>query len=197
MSSLREMKTQKKKDEIVQSALSIIAEKGYHATTMEDIAANLLMTKGSVYYYFKNKQDLLYQSQKSLLEQSMLNIEEVMREQLTVTEKLNKVMIVHIEYLIIERTGFGMGLSPNQFFEGVQLDDILYLRDKYSSNIDLLIIKGMEEGSFKVVDVKIVRNIILGAMNYILEWYSPGGSKSKEVLAESISGYLQYILIKN
>ena len=78
--SLRRKKAEKKKEDIIQSALSIISEKGYHATTMEDIAAKLLMTKGSVYYYFKDKQDLLFESQKMLMEQSIANIEKVIFE---------------------------------------------------------------------------------------------------------------------
>ena len=195
--SLRERKTQKKKEEIVHSALSIIAEKGYHATTMEDIASNLLMTKGSVYYYFENKQDLLYQSQKSLLEQSISNVQLVMNEDLPIIEKLNKTLYVHIDYLITERTGCEMSLSPDHFFEGEQLENIIYLRDKYSSIIDLLIMTGIEEGQFNKVDVSIVRNIILGAMNYVIEWYSPQGSMNKEELAKSISGYLKLILLKS
>src|SRR5699024_12271036 len=116
MMSLRERKTQKKKEEIVRSALSIIAEKGYHATTMEDNASNLLMTKGSVYYYFENKQDLLYQSQKSLLEQSISNVQEVMNEDLLIIEKLNTTMYVHIDHIITERTDLEMRLRRIHFF---------------------------------------------------------------------------------
>lgn len=193
--SFRQKKAERKKEEIIQSALSIISEKGYHATTMEDIAAKLLMTKGSVYYYFKDKQDLVYKSHKMLLEQSINNIEQILTEDLSAREKLEKTMIVHIDYLITERTGFTLGARPEQIFEGEQLKDILDLREKYSEYIDSLIIEGMEKGYFQKVDIKIVRNIILGAMNYIIEWYSPNGSKSKEELAKMISNYLLRILI--
>ena len=195
--SLREKKAEKKKEEIIQSALSIIAEKGYHATTMEDIAAKLLMTKGSVYYYFKDKQDLLFKSQKMLLEQSIQNIEEIMAEALPITKKLQKVMVVHTDFLITERTGFAMGARPDQFFVGEQLKEVISLRQKYSHYIDNLITQGIDSGYFVEVDIKIVRNIILGAMNYVIDWYSPEGSKNKNQLAKSISDYLLRILIKD
>src|SRR5699024_5131746 len=97
---------------------------------------------------------------------------------------------------ITERTGFEMSLSPNQFFEGVQLENILYLRYKYSSIIVLLITTVIEEGEFNDVDVTIVRTIVLGSMYYVIEWYSPQGSLDKEDLAKSISGYLKLILLK-
>lgn len=58
--SLREQKAAKKKEDILRSASLVISRSGYHNATMEDIAAELLMTKGSLYYYFKNKEELLY-----------------------------------------------------------------------------------------------------------------------------------------
>lgn len=195
--SLREKKAAKKKAEMIRSALSIIEEKGYHATTMEDIASKLLMTKGSVYYYFKDKQDLLFQSQKMLLTQCITNIEEIRAKDLDISEKLRKIMVVHIEYLITERTGFAMGSKPEQFFSGDQLKGILQLRDQYSKHIDDILQEGIAEDVFTAVDIKIVRNIILGAMNWVIEWYSPTGVKDKTELAESIADYLLRILIKD
>ena len=57
--SLREKKAARKKEEILRSASLVIARNGYQNATIEDIAAELLMTKGSLYYYFKNKEELL------------------------------------------------------------------------------------------------------------------------------------------
>ncbi|WP_301110015.1 TetR/AcrR family transcriptional regulator [Sporosarcina sp.] len=193
--SLREKKVEKKKDEIRQSAMSVIAEKGYHATTMEDIAAKLLMTKGSVYYYFKDKEDLVFESQKMLLEQGIEHLENVMSQEVSTGLKLHNAMVVHIEYLITERTDFFLGAKPDQVFNGEHLQEILRLRNKYSDYIDQLIQQGMKDGSFKKVDSNIVKNIILGAMNNVIIWYSPKGSKNKNELANSIADYLLQILV--
>ena len=61
---LSEKKLQKKKQEIILSAVKIVNKKGYQGATMEEIAAELLMTKGSLYYYFKNKEDLYFNVMK-------------------------------------------------------------------------------------------------------------------------------------
>ena len=106
-------------------------------------------------------------------------------------------MVVHIEYLITERTGFTMGARPDQLFAGDQLKDILELREKYSKYIDDLIAQGIEDGGFIEIDIRLVRNIILGAMNYMIDWYSPEGNKSKYELAKVVSNYLLRILIKD
>ncbi|MHA6258671.1 TetR/AcrR family transcriptional regulator [Sporosarcina sp. CAU 1771] len=195
--TLRAKKTARKKEEILRSALSILYEKGYHGTTLEEIAANLLMTKGSIYYYFKDKQELLYHCQLMILEQSIENIKEVCSRELSVTDKLRESMIIHVKYAISEKNGFEMMAIPEQFFQGSQLEKILLLRDDYSSRFDQLIIQGVEEGVFNSIDLKVVRNIILGAMHWVTHWYSPDGEKSGSEIAESVADYLLRIFIKN
>jgi len=196
--ALREQKTARKKDEIIQAAVSLFMEKGYTGTTMEDVAAKLLMTKGSVYYYFKDKQELLYQSQKMLLEKSIENIEVIKQAQdLPVIERLRKSMIVHIKYLISERSGFETMVDPERYFTETQVEKIIKLRNNYEKNFDQLIIEGIERNVFASLDIKIVRNIVLGAMNWVIQWYSPKGEKDETEVAELISDYLLRILMKN
>lgn len=192
--SLRTLKTKKKKTEIIQSATSIIEEKGFHNTTMEDIAANLLMTKGSLYYYFKNKQDLLFQSQVLLLEQSIGNIESILQKNTNPEKSLEKAITTHIEYLIEEQATFAMGVSPEQFFADEQLDTILELRHRYAQHVDQLLLNIMEEKAIETKDVKLVRNLLLGAMNWMIEWYSPQGELSPDELAEKMTMYLMKIV---
>lgn len=192
--SLRTLKTKKKKTEIIQSATSIIEDKGFHNTTMEDIAANLLMTKGSLYYYFKNKQDLLFQSQVLLLEQSIGNIESIIEFNTNPENALKKAITTHIEYLIEEQATFAMGVSPEQFFTGDQLDTILELRHNYAQHVDQLLLDMMEEKAIETKDLKLVRNLLLGAMNWMIEWYSPQGKWSPDELAEKMTIYLMKIV---
>ena len=68
---LSEKKLLKKKKDILLSAIKIVNLKGYQGATMEEIAAELLMTKGSLYYYFKNKEDLIFQCHELILSQVM------------------------------------------------------------------------------------------------------------------------------
>ncbi|WP_067726194.1 TetR/AcrR family transcriptional regulator [Oceanobacillus damuensis] len=194
--SLREKKTAKKKEEIISTAVSIIAEKGYQRTTMEDIASRLLMTKGSVYYYFKDKQDLLFQSHQLLLERSIENIHDIQQLDIPITEKLKQSMIAHIDHLISEKSGFELMLKPEQYFSDYQLQEIQKLREDYSRCFDQLIAEGIGTGIFVSLDKKIVRNLVLGAMNWITQWYSLDGKLGKEEMSETISDYLMRILIK-
>lgn len=194
--SLRKQKTAKKKDEILQSALGLISEKGYHGTTMEDIASHLLMTKGALYYYFKDKQDLVYQSQIKMLEQSIASLEQVMEMELTPPEKLANIITVHTEYLIGEMAGFELMINPNEIYTEAQLKEIIRLRDAYADCYDQLLTEGIEGGYFLPGDVKIVRNLLLGAVNWVTQWYSPHGKMNKTEFVETITAYMMRIVQK-
>lgn len=194
--SLRMRKIAKKKEEILQSALRLLAKKGYHGTTMEEIASHLLMTKGSLYYYFKDKQDLVFQSQLMILQQSIENIRIIKRKKISQTDKLALAISVHIEYAIREKSGFELMINPKQIFSAHQLEEILRLRDEYAVEYDALLTAGVKEGVFSANDIKVVRNLLLGAMNWVTQWYSSEGKMNEKEVASLITRYLMRIVLK-
>ncbi|TQR18525.1 TetR/AcrR family transcriptional regulator [Psychrobacillus soli] len=194
--NLREKKAMQKKEAIMKAAISVFAEKTYQGATLEDVAQRLLMTKGAVYYYFKDKQDLLYQSQVYLLENSLNNIAEIEESDLPAEEKVSQAISQHIEYVIHERTGFESMLSSESILSNEQYEHILRLQNGYEKHFDELIQEGITQGVFIQADIKIVRNLILGAMNWLMHWYSEGGKKSKHELSKMIAFYLMRMVLK-
>lgn len=195
MSSFKERKIAKKKEEILRSAAAIFAEKGYHGTTMEEVAAKLLMTKGSMYYYFKNKDALLFHCHQMIMEKSIGKMEEVLNSTLTWTEKLKNAIKAHVQLATSEKSMFMVMDKPNQHFTDEYLQEILASRTKYAQYFDQILLEGIRSKEFQNVDVKMVRMIILGALNWIQEWYSPEGEKSGEEISEAFSAYLLKIVL--
>jgi len=196
MSSFRTRKIEKKKQEIMRSAATVLAEKGYNGTTMEEIAAKLLMTKGSMYYYFKNKDDLLYQCHQMIMEISLDQIEKVADSDLNPIEKLSSALKGHILLATSEKSMFMVMDKPNQNFSDLQLQEILNLRKRYSHFFDKIITEGIEKQVFDDVNVKMVRMIILGALNWIQEWYDQSGPQSADEISEAYSSYLLKMVVK-
>lgn len=197
--SLRERKKERKKTEILQSALTVLSEKGYHGTTMEDIATHLLMTKGALYYYFKDKQELVYESQVKLLNRSIENVQEMNNMDTLATEKLITIIRLHIEYLIQNKSGFELMAKPEEIFSETQLTEIYRLREQYAKHYDILLGEGIRDGSFAIEkdEIKIVRNLLLGALNWMTQWYSPHGDKSLPEFVETVTRYVLRIVRVN
>jgi len=193
--SLRKQKLDKKKEEMIQSAAEVFAEKGYNGTTMEDIAAKLLMTKGSVYYYFKDKQDLLFQMQQTLLNKSISYIQDILQQDLSTERKMKQALKTHITFILKDRASFELMIKPELYFTEEQQSVLQKQMDMYSDCFDQLIKEGVERQLFYPVEIKITRNILLGAVNHVLHWYSPSGQKSISEIADLISEYLLRMLL--
>ncbi len=191
---ISEKRTLRKKEEILFSAISIINEKGYSGATMEEIAAELLMTKGSLYYYFKNKSDLMFQCHNFVLSKASEDMEEILNGEESIKEILLKMVATHIDYAVEEKETFNLIMEPKRFFNEEQLEQVLALRKKYEGHFDRIISRGIQNGGFHTTEPSIARMIILGSMNWIQQWYNPNGRLSKEELAVIYSDYILKIL---
>jgi AcrR family transcriptional regulator len=196
MSSFRVQKIAKKKQEILRSAASVLAEKGYHGTTMEEIAAKLLMTKGSMYYYFKNKDDLLYQCHQMILQMSIERIEEVVSSDLAPIEKFRSAIKGHILLATSEKSMFTVLDKPFKNFSDEQLQEVIEIRRTYSEYFDSIIEEGIEKNVFEAVDVRMVRLIILGALNSVQLWYNPDGRQSANEISDTFADYILKMVVK-
>ena len=191
---LSEKRTLKKKEQILLTAITVLNQRGYDGATMEEIAAELLMTKGSLYYYFKNKGDLMYECHNFILSQAITDLEDVLKGEGTAEETLRGMISSHIDYAIDEKETNNLIMEPRRFFNEDQLEPVLQLRKYYSGLFDRVIEKGITSGEFQVEEPLIVRMMILGAMNWIQQWYRPDGSMTKDELKQKFGDQIVKLL---
>lgn len=192
--SLRKQKIKKKRTEMLRSAAKIVKEKGYDRATMDDIAAELLMTKGALYYYFDSKEQLIFQCHELIFSEAITAMEEIIRMDLPALAKMEKAICTHIDYVINERDMFNMIIQPEQFFEEDHLYVVLEQRAKIASIFDRIIEEGLSNGEFIIPEPKMVRMMILGAMNWIQTWYSTEGKYNADEIAKIYSDSLLKLL---
>lgn len=192
--SLKIKKMIKKKKDILRSAARVVSKEGYHGATMNDIATELLMTKGALYYYFNNKEELIFQCHDLILSEAIEEVGVILELDLTSVEKMEQAIIRHIHFVIDEREMFNMLLQPEHTFADKHISCILEKREKYAAIFDEIIEEGVKNGSFHVKETKMARMMILGAINWIQQWYSLKGERSKEEVANIHAEYLLKIL---
>jgi len=190
MASFREIRFLEKKEDIFSRAAEIFSKKGYERTTLEEIAAALKMTKSSIYYYFKGKEDILFQSlirAHSLANEFLSEIAE--KKNISPEDKLTLAIKEHVK--VITKT-FVYGtlrqqdlLLPDKLRKGVMAE-----RDKFQTTFTGIIQEGVEAGCFRNSNLKITSFAILGSVNWIARWYSPEGPLSPEEIGDAIAEYL-------
>ncbi len=189
MATLRERKTQIKKMQILQRAAEIFQRKGFHITTMDEIANQLMMTKGSLYYYFKNKEEILFVCHEHSLDMVLKALREIQASEESPEIKLRKLLANHMRIIMTEPTALVVAteLEP---LKGEYRQVIFEKRRTFELGLRQILAEGIGKGVFHKYNPKILGFIILGTLNWITKWYSPAGEMGEEQIIDSISEVL-------
>jgi AcrR family transcriptional regulator len=187
-------------DRILTEAARLFYEKGYHATSMEDLAAAVGIKKGSLYYYIESKEQLFFEIAEVIPPKFIANVSALLEDtQLTAEQKLRIAITKHLELFETE-----MGLAWSRIFlleyralPGKHQRKLLEQRQHYENVFRKLVADGVERGEFAQVDVAIVTRAILGMCNWAMEWYSTTGKLSGKEIASSFSELILKGLLKS
>ncbi|MDF1855131.1 TetR/AcrR family transcriptional regulator [Pseudooceanicola sp.] len=160
-------------------AARIFNEKGYHATSLDEIADEIGVTKTALYYYFKNKEQLLYECIKLTYNCGQNARLEAEKADGSAFEKLQLLYRRFMENLMEERGAYTTMANIRSLPQDHQAEllDRRRALDRYSR---MLIEKAIEEGDLRPVDVRITSNFFLGAVNWILRWHSEDDAMSPQ-----------------
>jgi AcrR family transcriptional regulator len=124
---------------------------GYHGTTMEQIAEQSLMTKGSLYYYFRDKEEILFAVHDSALERLLAELDRVKRRRVCPCDRLEDLLASHIRIMVEGFQGTALALefaalSPRR------LHTVVEKRDRYERAVRSLIEQGARQGCLRATD---------------------------------------------
>ena len=163
------------REKILEAAAQIFSQKGYHATSMNDIASAVNLQKASLYYHVENKQEILLSLLEEALELVTNKVRVVNHKSVSSDEKLRWAMRIYLETLGEQRD-----LAAILLLEHRSLDPDLHKshapqRDRFEQLWRDLVQAGIDEGIFYPRDVPLTTRALLGAMNWVVTWYQEGG----------------------
>ncbi len=161
-------------DAILESAVAAFRARGYHGTSMEQIADQLLMTKGSLYYYFRDKEEILFAVHDRALDLVLVEVARVRRMKACPCEKLSELLAAHIRIMVEGFYGTGLAIEFGTL-SPARLRRVVAKRDRYEGTVRALLVQGARKGCLRRVDPKMAGMAMLGAINWIARWYRPGG----------------------
>lgn len=156
---------------------------------MREIAAESGMHVGNLYYYFRNKQELLAFCQRQTLSGLLTLVETIRHQPLAADAKLYGLVVGHVVRLNKEMPGSLAHLEV-EALEGQWQAEILRQRDQYEAAIRGLIEEGIESGLFRQVDSGVAVKAILGALNWTVKWFQPAGAKTSEEIGAEFAEML-------
>jgi AcrR family transcriptional regulator/NAD(P)-dependent dehydrogenase (short-subunit alcohol dehydrogenase family) len=179
-----------RRDEIVRKAIESFQRHGYHNTTIENIAHQLGLTKGSVYYYVEGKQDLLFEAHRFAMGLLRRGLKEIAALNASPQKKLERAIRHHIRAVIDELSLATVLLQQEYSLSAAQRRKIVAMRDEYEQLFRAVILEGIAKGVFRPVDVRVIGFAILGALNWMPHWFSHSGRLGKDEVADMFVDYL-------
>jgi len=175
--------------EILKSAAAAFRRRGYHGASVGEIADALHMTKGSLYYYFRNKEEILYFCHDYSLDILLDLLKDVQAEGRPPDEKLRRLIVAFVHMIIDELHGTALTMDL-QALSPRALRRIIAKRDRFDRGIRQVLEEGMDAGVFARADPKLLAFAILGAVNWIPRWFDPRGRATSEEIAQAFAEYL-------
>lgn len=193
-SSVRREATERKPreerwQELLNAAAKIFYEKGYEASSLQDIANEVGILKGSIYYYIKTKKDL----RDHLVNEVHLNgirlVKSAAMTKGNPLERLEAVIIAHVTYLCNNMAQTAVYLEQ---FKNVIADSRYDMkRHAYRDVVESVIREGQEEGYiFEDMHPSFTAQVILSSLNSVSQWYTPRKSRPPKMTAEHLARVL-------
>jgi AcrR family transcriptional regulator len=175
--------------DIMKSAAKAFRRLGYHGATVEQIAAALKMKKGNLYYYFKNKEAILFACHQYSLDELIRLLEEVEQSGLTADEKLRRLIVAFVHTILDELHGTALFLDL-EALSPVHLKAVIARRDTFDRGVRRVLEEGMATGTFGPGDAKLRAFALFGAVNWIPRWFNPEGPASSQEIADHFADFL-------
>lgn len=179
-----------KRDAVIRTAARAFDERGYHNTSLDDIAAALGVTKPTVYYYVANKEQLLFECFRAGLEPIRAALRRAEATPGTGRDRLREV-IRDYAVAIASEYGWCMVRAEHQDLGTELSSQVKALKSEIDRGIRRLLQAGIADGSVAVQDPKLAAFAIAGSLNWIAHWYRAGRSLSAEQVAEAFVQFLE------
>jgi AcrR family transcriptional regulator len=181
--------------EILKSAAAAFRRRGYHGASVDEIASALEMTKGNLYYYFKNKEDILFACHDYSLDLLLTLMAEVQAEESSPEAKLRRLVLAFVHLILDELHATALTLDPEALSPPL-LKKIIAKRDQFDHGIRDIIQQGIDQGVFTPGDPKLIEFAMMGAINWIPKWFDPEGPQTSNTIGDAFTDYLVGGLLK-
>jgi AcrR family transcriptional regulator len=175
---------------ILEEAARIFSEKGFHATSMQDIAEAVNLQKASLYHHFDSKQEILIALLDHALDLINNRLELVLAQSLSPEEKLRQAMVSYFQTIAENQSLAAVLLLEIRSLDPELKDRHASRREKFDRLWRDLISEGKQAGQFSNVDPSLTGRALLGVMNWSVTWYRKDGPRSSNEIANLFADLL-------
>lgn len=183
-----EDRQREKREIVIRMAGAAFGRNGFYSTTLEDVAKSIGLTKAAIYYYFKNKNEILFECHKLAIQIAQKALEDAESQGRNGFEKLTLTVRNYIVGMTSE-----LNFSILVDVSALKPDERSYVvsfRDRFEARMRSFVEEGIADGSIAPCEPKFAIFAIMGAVSWVPSWYSPEGELTGEQVADVLIGFL-------
>jgi TetR/AcrR family transcriptional regulator, cholesterol catabolism regulator len=187
----RPPRTENQRERIMHEAAMLFGRSGYDASSLNDLAAEVGISKAGLYHYFKTKQDVYDAIIIEALRAMFAHVSEAVERVAEPREKLLAFMTAHAEFFERNYWAFRcMLVSFSGMSSPEPRHDAVVLRERYELVLRAIIADGVRLGQFRDVDPASAGRAALSMLNWMARWFRPGGPKTAPEVAREYADLL-------
>lgn len=175
-----------KREAVLRESGRLFARDGYHNTSLDDIARSLGVSKGTLYNYVEDKQEILFAFHNMAMEIGERAVSEAGASDLNGADKLRAAFSNYVNEVNEKIGGYGV-ISEIGALKPTDREAVLTRRDRLYRSFTRLLDQGIADGSIRSVDAKIAVFTMMGVMQLIPNWFSPTGRLTARQVADSMA----------
>jgi AcrR family transcriptional regulator len=176
-----------KRERIVEEAVKLFYERGFTGTTLDDIAAELGVTKPFIYTHFRSKTDLLAALCTPTIELSLDAVTRAAKGPGSPTDRLHRAIVDFTQVVLSRQANIAIYFREEKNLSPEALGEINTLRKKFDRVLSKLLADGMAAGEFDVKDVSLAALAIGGMISWAYTWHRPEGRLALEDMCERMA----------
>jgi AcrR family transcriptional regulator len=178
----RRRKPELSREGILEVAADIFREKGYRATNLQVVADVFGVRRPAIYYYFKNKSDILVEIHNRLLDALMAQLDEIEATDLPANEKFAGVITGQVRLFADNIAELAVFIENETELPRPEYQRARKEKRDYTERLEALYRQGVEEGVFADLPPRLAVFAISGMTNWMYRWYDPAGTYTPEEL---------------
>ncbi len=173
-----------RKEQIFEAGARLFAEKGYGRTSLQEVADALGVTKPALYYYYRSKEELLFEITSFVMDRVTADLREVGGASLPPVEKLRELIRRYVLFFAAHPHELTIMSTEVDSLGPERREVILGRQREYLQLVRAIVRELLAEHPGSSLDETSVAFALLGGMNWIFKWYDPAGRVTPEKLVE-------------
>ena len=178
-----ETRFQLQKARMLKAAAQCFNQKGYSGTSLRDVAALLGLTDAALYYYVRNKEELVYLCYVRAADLGREALDRAWADGENGMDVILRYFRYHIEMMVGERGPIAI-MSEVPSLKPDHRDEVLELSRRHSKNFEAVLEAGIKDGSVAPCNVRMTGNAIMGSINWIPKWFHGDPALAKKLIEE-------------